>query len=692
MKAKSHQSDKSSSLSVPVPKQRLGQLAEAITETDATPEALSGQLKALGLSASESMALVDFLIEKAQRLYGEHPVKTLDLGERAFLIADHLGYQKGKANGLVYVGVSQWFTSDLGEALKNLLKAKRVFADLDDEEGRMKALTFEACVYRSMGDYDQSYLDLKLCVEFFRKCGNIIWETNALLGLALTCEQIGDSKGVRRHNRRIIKIVTEPERQWMVGRALDGIGTIYYNRGQYNKALEYYEKSLATCRKSHQPVDEARPLNDLGEARALNDIGMVYQQLGDTEKASSYFHESLKIRQEIGQREAQCTCLFNLGNLSIEAGEPQKALEYFNEALAIAMEVGAKPRISQAHKNLSLAFEVIGDFVNALQHHKLFHQVNVEVSSEQSSTRTKNLRTRLELDKAERVAEVERLKSAKLSEKNEELAGLLNELNMAQAQLVQAEKMAALGKLVAGVAHEMNSPIGASISSIDISRRCITKILAMLESCNSLDELKSGDRLESLLGSLVTNNNVVAKAHERMSKIVRSLKSFSNLDEAIFQKADIHEGLDSTITLLEAELNGKIKIIKQYGDLQPIACYPGELNQVFLNLLTNSVEAIHRINREGEIIVQTSLDDKYVCIKISDNGIGISAERIKTLFDLEFSKKPTRVKAGMGLFISHNIIQKHRGKITVASEVNKGTTFAIVLPKDLDAQVHSGKL
>ncbi len=371
----------------------------------------------------------------------------------------------------------------------------------------------------------------------------------------------------------------------------------------------------------------------------------------------------------------------------MDSGDPEKALKYFNEALSIAMAVGAKPRISQAHENLSHAYEMTGDYVNALQHYKLFQKVNEEVASERIDTRIENLKTRLELDKAEKVAEVERQKNVKLSEKNDELKRLLNELQEAQGQLVQSEKMAVLGKLVAGVTHEMNSPLGASSSSIDISKRCITKIINMLESCNSLEELNREGRFEKLLDSLLTNHDVVSHANERISKIVRSLKSFSSLDVATFQKADIHEGLDSTITLLEAELNGKIKIIKRYGELQPISCYPSELNQVFLNLLTNSIEAINRTDNDGEIIVQTSLEDKHVCIQIHDNGIGISAEKINTLFDPEFAHKRTRVKAGMGLFISRNIIQKHKGKITVASEVNKGTTFTILLPIDLDAQI-----
>jgi signal transduction histidine kinase len=678
MKAQSRRLDYNSNQSVATGPRGLRTFAAEIIKTDPTPEAIARRVLGLRLTDSESIGVVDFLNEKAQRmLYGEHPVRMLEVSQRAFLLAHHLGYEKGKAYGLLFVGVSEWFISNLGESLENLLKAKNLFVALDDAEGRMKALLFAACVYRSMGDYDQSYLDLRRAAEFFRKRRDIFWEATALMSLAMTCEQIGDYKGVRRHNRRIIKIIADPDLSWMVGRALDGIGTTYYNSGKYNQALEHYEKSLMLCRKTDHPV---------GVARALNDIGTVYQQLGDTEKASWYYHESLKIRKEIGQREAQCTCLFNLGQVSLAAGDPESALQYFNEGLATAMAVDAKPRISQAHEYLSRAYEATSDFVNALRHHKLFHKINEEVSTEQSSTRAKNLRTRLELEKAENVAEIERLRNVKLSEQKDELERLLHDLQVAQAQLVQAEKMAALGKLVAGIAHEMNSPIGASTASTDVSERCITKIMQLLESCNSLGEMKSGDRLEQLLGLLSVNNKVVAQANERLSKIVGSLKSFSSLDEATFKETDIHTGLESAITLLEAELSGKVNVTREYGKLPRIPCYPSELNQVFLNLLTNSIEAIHKTDAHGEILIQTSVEDRHIRIKISDNGIGIPPEKLRTLFDPGFAQQRTRVKAGMGLFISQNIVQRHKGNITVVSEVKTGTTFTIVLPVDLDAR------
>jgi signal transduction histidine kinase len=598
-------------------------------------------------------------------------VSTRVLGERTRLISQQIDYEAGIASSLLFTGIALWFTSDLEESLRDLIEAKRRFSAIDDEVGRMKAQTFVGCVYRSLGDYDRSYLDLTECVDYFRERGDHFWESIVAMSLAITCEQIGDTKGMERYNRRVIGIATDPELRWMVGRALNGLGNRYLIEERYDEAREYFEKALVTCRES---------IHRVSEARALNDVGTAWQHLGDFEKAERFYRESLEIRNEIGQREAQCTCLFNLGELAIETGEADRALAHFNQALDIATEVGAKPRISQAHKHLSRACELTGDATGALRHHKLFHEMNEEVAREQSTTRMKNLTTRLELDKAEKLAEVEQQKNLKLSEQNDELQRLLDALQRAQAHVVQYEKMAVLGKLVAGVAHELNTPVGASAGSIDVSKRCVVALADLMQSAASLDELRESGRMRKLLDSLATNNDVVFEANERISKIVRSLKSFARLDEAPFQNADIHDGLDATINLLEADGQSEVQIQREYGTIPKIDCYPGELNQVFLNVLTNSVEAVQRKDGDGGIVVRTSNDDEHVSVEIKDNGVGIPEAKLTTLFDPEFSDSKGRVKAGIGLFVSHNIVEKHHGTITVASEIGKGTTVTVVLP------------
>ena len=269
----------------------------------------------------------------------------------------------------------------------------------------------------------------------------------------------------------------------------------------------------------------------------------------------------------------------------------------------------------------------------------------------------------------------------KLKRKSDELEKLLDELKATQAQLVQSEKMAGLGKVVAGFVHELNNPIGAIKGAVDVYARSVTNIQNLLEESQSIDEIKRSDQLRKSIKCLEDNINVTMAASERIANITDSLKSFAKLDESAFQKACIHEGLDSVLTLLESETKDRIKIVRDYGSVPMIYCYPSELNQVFMHLLTNAIEAIRG---RGTIRIRTSVEDENVFVQITDTGIGILPDQKEAIFEPNFRKDGPRVKTGLGLFTSYNIVQNHLGRIEVESEVGKGSTFTVILPMDLD--------
>jgi signal transduction histidine kinase len=237
--------------------------------------------------------------------------------------------------------------------------------------------------------------------------------------------------------------------------------------------------------------------------------------------------------------------------------------------------------------------------------------------------------------------------------------------------------MASLGSLVAGVAHEVNNPIGAVNSAADVSTRCIDRLLKLVESSHNLDELRNNETFRQLVEMLKENHRITVTAGNRIAKIVRSLKNFARLDEAEFQKADLHEGLDSTLTLVHHELKNRAVVLKDYGNLPLVYCSPNQLNQVFMNLFINASQAI---DGKGEIRIRTGADEGKVWIQIADNGKGILPEHLPKIFDPGFTTKGTGVGTGLGLSICYNIIQKHKGSITVESEPGKGAEFTITLP------------
>jgi PAS domain S-box-containing protein len=256
-----------------------------------------------------------------------------------------------------------------------------------------------------------------------------------------------------------------------------------------------------------------------------------------------------------------------------------------------------------------------------------------------------------------------------------------------QSQLVQSEKMASLGTLVAGVAHEINTPIGAVSSMQDTLFRTLEKLKGMIESrfpegCADLPDI------EATLKVIDDANRVIKPGTERVINIVRRLRSFARLDEAEVKTVDIHEGLEDTLVLIYHELKHNISIVKNYGDIPQIACYPGQLNQVFLNILINAKQAIRG---KGKITITTSVREGKVHIAIQDSGIGIAKEDLIKVFDPGFTTKGVGVGTGLGLSICYQIIQGHRGEIKAESKPGKGSTFTIILPTNLDVLINDNQ-
>ncbi len=247
-----------------------------------------------------------------------------------------------------------------------------------------------------------------------------------------------------------------------------------------------------------------------------------------------------------------------------------------------------------------------------------------------------------------------------LTDQKKELEKAFAQLKDAQLQIVQSEKMAALGQLVAGVAHEINTPLGAISSNLDI--------------LSKISEISEDTPLKEVLTEIAPVNR---EAIRRIDNMVKSLKNFTRLDEAKLKKVDIHEGLDSTIALIAHETKNRIEIRKNYGVIPIISCYPDYINQIFMNILLNACQSI---TDKGSIEVSTSADEQYVCICISDTGSGIDEKNLKKIFDFGFTTKKIGQGTGLGLALTKKIIDEHKGKIEVESKIGQGTTFKIYLP------------
>lgn len=257
-----------------------------------------------------------------------------------------------------------------------------------------------------------------------------------------------------------------------------------------------------------------------------------------------------------------------------------------------------------------------------------------------------------------------------------ELERMLAELKESQTALVHAEKMASLGKLVAGVAHEINTPLGALRSTADTIQRVAQKIS---ECCKDQTAGTAG-RVKAMVESLTGMTGQAQAACDRINAIVTNLRQFAQLDRADFQRVQIQSGLENTIHLLRHEFAGCAEVVTEWGDLPEIDCAPRELNQLFMNLLLNAKEAIEETGSPGLIRVRTWLETDMVKIRIEDNGCGIAPENLPKILDPGFTTKGVRVGTGLGLPICHQIVRAHHGRIEVDSRPGEGATFTVTLP------------
>jgi two-component system NtrC family sensor kinase len=247
------------------------------------------------------------------------------------------------------------------------------------------------------------------------------------------------------------------------------------------------------------------------------------------------------------------------------------------------------------------------------------------------------------------------------------------ELTAKQAQLMQAEKMAVLGQLVAGVAHEINTPLGAIKSNTDTLMRSLDKLAALGDDPS---EQAAARRLKFLdTGRQVNAVNV--QAIERIVAIVNTLRQFARLDQAEVGTVDLHEAIDNTLTLVQHQLKHRVEVKKLYGDLPPVECLPDQLNQVFMNLLVNAGQSI---DGKGTITITTWIEGQTVGIEFRDSGKGIPREQLGRIFDPGFTTKGVGVGTGLGLSIVQRIVDEHHGRIEVESEPGRGTAFRLFVP------------
>lgn len=306
---------------------------------------------------------------------------------------------------------------------------------------------------------------------------------------------------------------------------------------------------------------------------------------------------------------------------------------------------------------------------------------------------------------ADQLRESNNLLERRVLKRTEELENTLNDLNKTQAQLVQTEKMSSLGQLVAGVAHEINNPVNFIHGNLVHTKEYVDTLLKIFDLYQDKypvpdKEIQAAieeNEIEFLRTDFPKLINSMETGSDRIREIVKSLRNFSRLDEAEFKSANIHDGIDSTLMVLQNRTKSKdskpgIEIVKKYDKLPLVDCYPGQLNQVFMNIISNAIDNLEERDQKrsqdeisaapSTITISTkTVDDDKALIQIADNGLGMTEAVINKVFDPFFTTKPVGKRTGLGLSISHQIVtEKHFGMLSCRSVIGQGTEFLIQLP------------
>ncbi len=439
--------------------------------------------------------------------------------------------------------------------------------------------------------------------------------------------------------------------------------------------------------------EQGRVLNYVGSLTDLSDLKRMEESLRESEEKfrsiSASAKDAIIMLDENGAVSfwnAAAETIFGytseemLGKRMHELCAPERFHKYYLAGLAKLVNTGKG--------------SPVGTTVELVAIRKGGEEFPVEVSLSTIRHKDHWLAIGIGRDISERKVAEQKMKTyvEELTRANAELHDLNAKLAQAQNQLVQSEKMASIGMLAAGVAHEINNPIGFIKSNTQTLGKYVDELLQVVRAYEQVEaqlpqhaalfaelhrikeQIEFEYKKRDILALLSESNQGL----ERVTKIVHDLKDFSHMEsQEMWFTDDIHKGIESTLNVIWNELKYTCEVKKEYGVLPPVECVLSQLNQVFMNLLVNASQAIET---RGTITIRTGTVEDQVWIEISDTGKGIPAENLKSIFDPFFTTKPVGKGTGLGLSVSYNIIQKHHGRIEVESEVGKGSTFRVWLP------------
>ena len=543
-----------------------------------------------------------------------------------------------------------------------------------------------AGLHNTMGNYQRGLELGHEAVDRMQAVAPSEWQGWPHYILGDSYRMAGNLQRAREHYAQSLDIFVSAEAETGVTRALIGLGTTCRELGSLEESEIYFNRALERAENHQEPFSTARTLSELAYVRQLNE---------DFAEALSLYNRSLEIRRERCGDLMTATCLIDLGKLLVSLGQPEEAVARLSEALAFSIDSEHKVRTYSAHEGLAEAYAALGDLENALLHLKEYQRIRDEVTSADAATRLKNLEASLDAAAKEKQAELVMEHNEELRSKNAELARLLKELQDTQEMLIQSEKMASLGQLTAGIAHEIRNPLNF-VNNFS----ALTKDLAdeLDEAIRSHPDETVGaleDDLLELVGDITANSERILDHGRRAGQIVTSMLVHSRQSGGKKTEVDVNSFVATCVDLahhgfLAIHEDFEVDVERFPGDkVGSFNVIEEELARVITNILGNAFYAVHEHAQSAgggfrpRISVRTLRSDGSIELRISDNGPGIDDERKKKVFEPFYTTKPTGVGTGLGLSQSYEIVvERHGGRLSVVDTAGGGATFVVSVPAE----------
>jgi two-component system, NtrC family, sensor kinase len=690
--------------------------------------------------AQSAVARIDELNEQAFKIRVSDSILALEVSKEIVELAREAGYTKGLAYGLRTLGFCQMRLSKNEEALIYLNEAMSLFESLGDIHGQGYVYETYGIIQRNFGDYQRSLEFLYQGLELMRQVESHEGETLSLYHIGVTYKYMGNLEKALECFLQSLSIAKTYNNQIGESYSLNTIGGIYSELGDNNQALEYFHQSLVIRKAMGDKWGEAGCLDNIGythfklgnydqglescqnsltiaqasgdkkgQANSLFHLAEIHQLKGNYTEANTYANQSLGIRSDINDKKGQAEVYLSLADILNPADHSQGSegqLDYLHKALSLGEETKALDLLYKIHHAFYKVYKERKQYDQALAHLELFNTIEKEIHSNSINQKIQSLEIDNRMEQSKKENEIYRLKNIELAALNEattrqkeEIERTLIQLKSTQAQLIQSEKMASLGELTAGIAHEIQNPLNFVNNFSEVN----TELIKEIQDERRKTQNKRDDKLEDeLLQDIVQNQEKINHHGKRAADIVKSMLQHSRSSSGLKEPTDISALADEYLRLAYHGLRAKDKSFnttlktdfdESIGNINVI---PQDIGRVILNLITNAFYTVS----EKATLRQDQGDSQYeptvsvsthhslssgegrgeVLIKVNDNGNGIPQKVLDKIFQPFFTTKPTGQGTGLGLSLSYDIVKAHGGELKVETKEGEGSEFVIQLP------------